>query len=105
MKVVELKEDIRDTSIIRDIFDVTKISQQLSFYTEFITDINYTDFKYVQILLDKSKTMLYTVNYLLEQYFQNEYKKAWRNLKLIKYKNTWQNLKLIYKNIKRDLQY
>ncbi len=76
MKVVELKEDIRDTSIIRDIFDVTKISQQLSFYTEFITDINYTDFKYVQILLDKSKTMLYTVNYLLEQYFQNEYKKA-----------------------------
>ena len=65
MKVVELKEDIRDTSIIRYIFDVTKISQQLSFYTEFITDINYTDFKYVQILLDKSKTMLCTVNYLL----------------------------------------
>ena len=88
MKVVELKEDIRDTSITRDIFDVTKISQQLSFYTEFITDINYTDFKYVQILLDKSKTMLCTVNYLLEKYFQSEYK------------NTWQNLKLIYQNKK-----
>ena len=86
MKVVEIREDIRDTSIIRDIFDINKISQQLSFYTEFITDINYTDFKYVQILLDKSKTMLCTVNYLLEQYFQSEYK------------NTWQNLKLIYQN-------
>ena len=52
MKVVEIKEDIRDSSITRDIFDVTKISQQLSFYTEFIDDINYTDFKYIQILLD-----------------------------------------------------
>ena len=95
MKIVEVKEDIRDSSITRDIFDIKKISQQLSLYSEFIIDVNYTDFKYVKILLDKSKTMLCNVNYLLEPYFKKEYKKAWRNLKLIEYKNTWQNLKLI----------
>ena len=44
MKVVEIREDIRDTSIIRDIFDINKISQQLSLYSEFITDVNYTIF-------------------------------------------------------------
>ena len=58
MKVVEVKEDIRDTSIVRDIFDIAKISQRINLYSEFIIDINYTDFQYIQVLLNKSKTML-----------------------------------------------
>ena len=74
MKIVEIKEDIRDSSIVRDVFDITRISQRLSLYTEFITDINFTDYKYMQILLDKSKTMLCTVNYILENYY-NEFLK------------------------------
>ena len=75
MKIVEVKEDIRDSSITRDIFDIKKISQQLSLYSEFIIDVNYTDFKYVKILLDKSKTMLCTVNYIMENYY-NEFLKT-----------------------------
>lgn len=75
MKIVEIKEDIRDSSIVRDVFDITRISQRLSLYTEFITDINFTDYKYMQILLDKSKTMLCTVNYILENYY-NEFLKT-----------------------------
>ena len=69
LKVVELQEDIRDSSITRDIFDINRISQRLALYSEFITDINFTDFKYMQILLDKSKTMLCNVNFILEPYF------------------------------------
>lgn len=75
MKIVEIKEDIRDSSIVRDVFDITRISQRLSLYTEFITDVNFTDYKYTQILLDKSKTMLCTVNYIMENYY-NEFLKT-----------------------------
>lgn len=72
MKVVEVKEDIRDTSIVRDIFDINKISQRINLYSEFITDINYTDFQYIQVLLNKSKTMLSNVNFILENYYNIE---------------------------------
>lgn len=72
MKVVEVKEDIRDTSIVRDIFDINKISQTINLYSEFITDINYTDFQYIQVLLSKSKTMLSNVNFILENYYNTE---------------------------------
>lgn len=72
MKVVEVKEDIRGTSIVRDIFDINKISQRINLYSEFITDINYTDFEYLQILLNKSKTMLANVNFILENYYNIE---------------------------------
>lgn len=75
MKIVEIKEDIRDSSIVRDVFDINRISQRLSLYTEFITDVNFTDYKYTQILLDKSKTMLCTVNYIMENYY-NEFLKT-----------------------------
>ena len=74
MKVVEVKEDIRDTSIVRDIFDIARISQRINLYSEFITDINYTDFKYIQVLLNKSKTMLSNVNFILENYYEIERK-------------------------------
>lgn len=72
MKVVEVKEDIRDTSIVRDIFDIAKISQRINLYSEFIIDINYTDFQYIQVLLNKSKTMLSNVNFILENYYNKE---------------------------------
>ena len=75
MKIVEIKEDIRDSSVVRDVLDITRISQRLSLYTEFITDVNFTDYKYTQILLDKSKTMLCTVNYIMENYY-NEFLKT-----------------------------
>ena len=74
MKVVEVKEDIRDTSIVRDIFDIAKISQRINLYSEFITDINYTDFQYIQVLLNKSKTMLANVNFILENYYKESIK-------------------------------
>lgn len=75
LKIYELTEDIRDTSITRDICDICKISQKLSFYTEFITDVNFTDFNYVKIVLDKSKTMLCTINFIFEHYFNETLQK------------------------------
>ena len=75
MKIVEIKEDIRDSSITEDINKINEIGQQLAIYTKFIADINITDYEYVKILLNKSTTMLSTVNYILENYFNEIYKK------------------------------
>lgn len=75
MKIVEIKEDIRDSSITEDINKINEIGQQLAIYTKFITDINLTDYEYVKILLNKTTTMLSTVNYILENYFNEIYKK------------------------------
>lgn len=75
MKIVEVKEDIRDSSITEDISKINEIGQQLAIYTKFITDINLTDYEYIKILLNKSTTMLDTVNYILENYFKGILKK------------------------------
>lgn len=71
MKIVELKEDIRGSSITEDISKINEIGQQLAIYTKFITDINITDNEYIKILLNKATTMLDTVNYILEKYFKD----------------------------------
>ena len=70
MKICEIREDIRDTSVTRDIFDISKISQQLALYSEFITEINFSDYEYISILLNKSKTMLCTINFIFEHYMK-----------------------------------
>lgn len=75
MKIVELKEDIRDSSITEDINKINEIGQQLAIYTKFITDINITDYEYIKVLLNKSTTILSIVNYILENYFNEVYKK------------------------------
>lgn len=70
MKLYELKNDIRDTSITRDILDLSKICQRLALYVEFITEINHNDFDYISITTNKAKTMLCTVHYMLENYIK-----------------------------------
>jgi hypothetical protein len=70
MKLYELKNDIRDTSIIRDILDLSRICQRLALYIEFIEEINHDDFDYISITTNKAKTMLCTVHYILESYIK-----------------------------------
>ena len=59
MHLVEIQQTLRDTSVERDIYDMTKIIRKLAEYTEFTDDLNYTDFAYISALVDKSKTLLY----------------------------------------------
>lgn len=59
MHLVEIRQSLHDTSVERDIYDMTKIIRKLAEYTEFTDDLNYTDFAYISALVDKSKTLLY----------------------------------------------
>lgn len=59
MHLVEIRQTLHDTSMERDIYDISKISRKLVEYAEFTEDLSYTDFAYITSLTDKAKALLY----------------------------------------------
>lgn len=58
MHLLEVRQDLQDTSIKQSIFDNSKIIRQLETLVEFTEDLSCTDFEYITTLLFKSKTLL-----------------------------------------------
>lgn len=58
LKIVELKETIKDSDLTNNIYDMQKIIQKIILNLEFIEEINKDDYNYLEILTEKSKTAL-----------------------------------------------
>ena len=58
LKIVELKETIKDSDLTNNIYDMQKIIQKIILNLEFIEDINKDDYNYLEILTEKSKIAL-----------------------------------------------
>lgn len=58
MHLVEIRQDLYDTSVKTIIYDNSKILRQLETLAEFTTDLSYADCEYVTTLLLKSRTLL-----------------------------------------------
>ncbi len=58
MHLVEIRQDLHDTSVKTIIYDNSKILRQLETLAEFTTDLSYADCEYVTTLLLKSRTLL-----------------------------------------------
>ena len=58
LKIVELKETIKDSNLTNNIYDMQKIIQKMILNLEFIEEINKDDYNYLEILTEKSKTAL-----------------------------------------------
>lgn len=58
LKIVELKETIKDSNLTNNIYDMQKIIQKMILNLEFIEDINKDDYNYLEILTEKSKIAL-----------------------------------------------
>lgn len=58
LKIVELKETIKDSNLTNNIYDIQKIIQKMILNLEFIEEINKDDYNYLEILTEKSKTAL-----------------------------------------------
>lgn len=58
LKIVELKETIKDSNLTNNIYDMQKIIQKIILNLEFIEEINKDDYNYLEILTEKSKTAL-----------------------------------------------
>ena len=46
MQIYEVKEHIQNTNVNRDIFDMSRMLQKLTFYTEFVQELNNDDSNY-----------------------------------------------------------
>lgn len=58
LKIVELKETIKDSNLTNNIYDIQKIIQKMILNLEFIEELNKDDYNYLEILTEKSKTAL-----------------------------------------------
>ena len=58
LKIVELKETLEDTSLIDNLYKVNKLTKELIRQTEFVSELNKTDFEYINIVLEKTRTNL-----------------------------------------------
>lgn len=58
MHLVEIRQDLHDTSVKTIIYDNSRILRQLETLAEFTTDLSCADLEYVTTLLLKSRTLL-----------------------------------------------
>ena len=58
LKIVELKETMKDSNLTNNIYDMQKIIQKMILNLEFIEEINKDDYNYLEILTEKSKIAL-----------------------------------------------
>lgn len=74
MHLIEIRQDLHDTSVKQDIFENSKIIRQLETLAEFTTDLSQADFEYIATLLSKTKTLLekaYTIFKFNEEVSKN----------------------------------
>lgn len=74
MHLVEIREDLHNTSVKASIYDNSKIIRQLETLAEFTTDLSCADCEYIATLLLKSKTLLekaYTIFKFNEEVSKN----------------------------------
>lgn len=66
LRIVEVKETLEDTSLIDNLYEVNKLTKELIRQTEFITELNKTDFDYINIIMEKTKNNLEKVKELIK---------------------------------------
>ena len=66
IKIVEIKETLFDSQLAKDICWLNQLTKQMMNKIENIQDINYDDYKYLQILLEKTKIGLKKANEILK---------------------------------------
>lgn len=66
LKIIELRETLENTSLIDNLYKVNKLTKELIKQTEFITELNKTDFDYINIIMEKTKNNLEKVKELIK---------------------------------------
>ncbi len=65
MKVVEIKQELNDTSFEQEIFDISKLSRHIISMLDIAEEINYNDYKYISSLTPKILKMLDIIDFIL----------------------------------------
>lgn len=70
MRVYEVKAHIQNTNVNRDIFDMSRMLQKLTFYTEFVQEVNQDDSNYISILSSKAKKLICIIYNIFDVYMK-----------------------------------
>ena len=70
MQIYEVKEHIQNTNVNRDIFDMSRMQQKLTFYTEFVQELNHDDSDYISILSSKAKKLICIIYNIFDVYMK-----------------------------------
>ena len=62
MKVVEIKQELNDTSVERNMFDINRLSRHIISVAK---ETNYTDYQYISTLTSKVLDILDNIDYIL----------------------------------------
>ena len=65
MKVVEIKQELNDTSFEQEIFDISKLSRHIISMLDIAEEINYNNYKYISSLTPKILKMLDIIDFIL----------------------------------------
>ncbi len=65
MKVIEIKQELNDTSVERNMFDINRLSRHIISIMEIAKETNYTDYQYISILTSKVLDILDNIDYIL----------------------------------------
>lgn len=58
MRIVELKENIVKSDLLQNLYDISKIVNDITISAELMQRVNGDDFKYLEIIVEKIKTNL-----------------------------------------------
>ncbi len=67
MHIVELKENLKDTSFENDMIDINRLARHINSILDIATDINYTDYEYISTLATKTILILDKIDYILRK--------------------------------------
>ncbi len=67
MHIVELKENLKDTSFETDMIDITRLVRHINSILDIAKDINYTDYEYISTLATKTILILDKIDYILRK--------------------------------------
>ena len=68
--VVEIMKDTRDSAINRNALNLQNVVDDIKLMVDKTDELNHLDFDYISVLMEKSLTLLCTVDYILKNYMK-----------------------------------
>ena len=67
LKIIEVKEELDNSTLVDNVYEIHKMIQHMIQDTEYITEINKNDYNYLNIVLGKTKNNLEKIKYIFEK--------------------------------------
>lgn len=67
LKIIEVKEELDNSTLVDNVYEIHKMIQHMIQDTEYITEINKDDYNYLNIFMGKTKNNLEKIKYIFEK--------------------------------------